>query len=303
MDPAVFAQPEFPDHALLDSGAGEKLERFGVVVLRRPDPQALWSPRLGPEAWEAAHLRFERDADSGGRRGRWLAGPDAPAAARGAEPSWTVTWRGATLIVRPTPFKHVGLFPEQAANWDWLERARPALGDEPRLLSLFGYTGAASVIAARAGYAVTHVDASRTSLVWTRENASASGLGADAFRVLLEDALAFCRREVRRGSTYAGIVMDPPHHGRGPKGETWQFEESIAELVGAAESLLAPKGFVLLSSYAFGTSPATLAGLLARLPGGRVEAGELALRESAGDEPRRLLSAGFCARFARGFEV
>ena len=297
----VFEQPEFGDYALLDSGAGEKLERLGAVTLRRPDPQALWTPRLPAAEWRAADLAFERDASSGGKRGRWRPGPNAPAEALGDEPQWTVAWRDAKFVVRPTPFKHVGLFPEQAANWAWLYRAREQLGEAPRLLNLFGYTGAASVVAAQAGYTVTHIDASRTSLAWTRENASASGLGASAFRVLLEDALLFCRREQRRGTTYAGIVMDPPHHGRGPKGETWQFEESIAELVAAAGALLEPAGFVLLSSYAFGTSPLTLAGLLGEIEGGTVEAGELGLLE-AGAGARRL-SCGFCARLTRGFEV
>ena len=310
MAPVVFEQPEFGDHALLDSGAGEKLERLGPVVLRRPDPQALWTPRLGPEAWAAAHLTFERDPASGGKRGRWRLGRDAPPEARGPEPQWPVRWRDASFIVRPTPFKHVGLFPEQAANWDWIGRVRPHLdapgGAAPRLLNLFGYTGAASIVAAQAGFEVTHVDASKTSLAWTRENASASGLGANGLRVLLEDALVFCRRELRRKSSYAGIVMDPPHHGRGPKGETWQFEEGIAELVSAAGALLRPTGFLVLSSYAFGTSPLTLAGLLADLEGGSVEAGELALRESPqspGDRAPRSLSCGFCARFTRGLTL
>lgn len=305
MDPAVFEQPDFEDHELLDSGAGEKLERLGPVVLRRPDPQALWTPRLDAAVWDAAHLAFERDPESGGKRGRWRLGPGAPSEARGAEPQWTVSWRDATFLVRPTPFKHIGLFPEQATNWAWIQSARPQLsapgGEAPRLLNLFGYTGAASVIAAQAGYEVTHIDASKTSIAWTRENASASGLGAGAFRVLVEDALVFCRRELRRRSVYSGIVMDPPHHGRGPKGETWQFEDGIAELVAAAGALLRPQGFLLLSSYAFGTSPVTLAGLLGDLEGGQVEAGELALRESSGDASRSL-SCGFCARFQRGLD-
>jgi 23S rRNA (cytosine1962-C5)-methyltransferase len=299
----VFSQPEFPAHSLLDSGGGEKLERYGDVVLRRPDPQALWRPRRSAAEWARAHLAFERDAGSGGKRGRWIAAPDAPPIAHGApgdEPSWPVAWRDVTCLVRPTPFKHVGLFPEQAANWDFVESMATVLGEErPRLLNLFGYTGVASVVAARAGYEVTHVDASRTSLAWTRENAMASGLGEDALRIVLDDAPAFARREARRGAVYHGILMDPPHHGKGPKGERWQFEELAVALIDACRELLAPRGFAVLSSYAFGTSPLALEGLLAGLGEGAIDAGELALEEEDGG---RRLPCGFCARFRRGLD-
>jgi len=297
---AVFSQPEFPDYALLDSGGGEKLERYGEVILRRPDPQALWRPRRSAGEWSRAHLAFERDPGSGGKRGLWVASPEAPPALRGAEPCWTISWREARFLVRPTPFKHVGLFPEQAANWRFIAEARDALQEaRPRLLNLFGYTGVASLVAARAGFAVTHLDASRTSLAWTRENAVASGLGADALRIVLDDALAFVRREVRRGASYHGILMDPPHHGKGPKGERWQFEELAAELVGLCRELLAPRAFVVLSSYAFGTSPLALEELLSELGAGELEAGELALEEEHGG---RRLPCGFSARFRRGLD-
>ena len=296
--PAVFPSPDFPDHALIDSGAGEKLERFGPVVVRRPDPQALWRPRLGEGEWARAHLTFERDVSSGGVRGRWLASADAPEEARGDEPCWRIRWRGLVFLVRPTPFKHVGLFPEQAANWEFVARAAERVGEaRPRLLNLFGYTGAASVAAAAAGCEVTHVDASRTSIAWARENAAASGLGRDAIRVVLDDALAFARREARRGERYHGVLLDPPHHGKGPKGERWQFESLAAELVSACGELLAERGFLVLSSYAFGTSPLALRGLLGALEG-EVEAGELALAEEG--QGGRLLPCGFCARLTRG---
>ncbi len=300
MRPAVFSQPDFPGHALLDSGGGEKLERYGDVIVRRPDPQALWQPRRGEDEWARAHLAFERDPKSGGKRGRWVPSADAPACARGSDPYWTLVWRELACIVRPTIFKHVGLFPEQASNWDFVGRmARALQGERPRLLNLFGYTGLASLAAARAGCEVTHVDASRTSLAWTRENALASGLGEDALRLVLDDALAFARREVRRGASYHGILMDPPHHGKGPKGERWQFEQHVAELVEACRELLARRGFAVLSSYAFGTSPLALEGLLSGLGEGRLEAGELALEEQGGG---RRLPCGFCARFRRGLD-
>lgn len=298
MRPAVFPQPPFDDHALLDSGDGEKLERFGDVVLARPDPQALWRRRLDASRWERADLRFVRESDRGGR---WEARSGAPAAARGRDPEWTIRRGELALIVRPTPFKHVGVFPEQAGNWDWIvERGArlAARSDEaPRLLNLFGYTGAASIRAVQGGFAVTHVDASKASLSWMRENAAASGLGQEGLRVVLEDASVFVKRAVRRGERYQGVVLDPPHYGRGPKGERWQLETGLAPLVDACARLLAPDGFLVLSCYAVGLSPLALAALLDDVAGGRVEAGELALREEG--EGGRLLPCGFCARLER----
>jgi len=298
--PAVFPHPAFPDHQLVDSGAGEKLERFGAVTLVSPDPQALWRRRLPEETWGAADLVFERESDRGGR---WRARAGAPAAALGRDAEWPVRFDGATFLVRPTPFKHVGLFPEQAANWRWAEALAPRLEGGPmRLLSLFGYTGAASVLAARAGFEVTHVDASKASLAWARDNTRASGMEEGGIRFLLEDARAFVQREVRRKSRYEGVLIDPPHYGRGPQGEKWQFEDHVAELVAGAAQLCSERAFVALSAYAIGFLPLTLLGLLEELGGGQAEAGELALPEQAvaGAAPPRLLSCGMCARWSRG---
>lgn len=318
MQPRVFPQPRFPAYELLDAGGAEKLERFGAVVLRRPDPQALWSRRLPADAWERADLTFVRESDRGGH---WVPGTRGAAASEarrlaGGEASWTVGFGGATFVLRATPFKHVGLFPEQAANWEWVA-GLPCAGprapglpsaEPPRLLNLFGYTGAASVLAVRAGYRVTHVDASKTAIAWTRENVAASGLPEDALRTLADDALAFARREVRRGNTYDVVLLDPPHYGRGPKGETWQFEDDVAGLVEAVRELLAARAAVVLSTYAIGTSPVALRNLALELGPGRVEVGELVLPESLpeaatnGDVPSRPLPAGFCARWSRGLE-
>lgn len=295
MHPRVFPQPPFQDYALLDSGDAEKLERFGPVVLRRPDPQAMWSRRLDDAAWRAADLTFVRESDRGGR---FEARAGAHRAALGREPAWPVRFAGATFVVRPTPFKHVGLFPEQASNWEHVAVARTRFGiEKPRLLNLFGYTGAASVLAAQNGYEVTHVDASKTSIGWVRENAAASGLADDALRLIVDDASAFARREVRRQSRYHVVLLDPPHHGRGPKGETWQFEEHVAPLVRAVRDLLHERALVVLSTYAIGCTPLTFENLLAELGPGAIDAGELALPEGDG---RRFLPCGFCARFARG---
>jgi 23S rRNA (cytosine1962-C5)-methyltransferase len=204
-------------------------------------------------------------------------------------------------VLRPTPFKHVGIFPEQAANWDFVERAaREFGGGERRLLNLFAYTGTASLAAVRAGYAVTHVDASKSSIAWARENLAASGLADDAMRLVLDDALAFAKREVRRGARYDAILLDPPHHGRGPRGETWQFEEDLAPLIDACAKLLAERAILVLSSYAIGYSPLAFENLLAELPGGRVRSDELALPEESSP---RFLPAGFCARWGRGLEL
>lgn len=302
MQPAVYRQPPFPDYALLDSGRGEKLERFGPVVLRRPDPQALWRPRLGAPDWEAADLTFERESDRGGR---WLARRGAHPAARRAEPEWQIAYGDARFLLRPTPFKHVGVFPEQATTWELLRGLARTFGEGPRLLNLFGYTGAASIIASLAGYRVTHVDASRQSLAWLGDNARVSGLDERAIRVLLEDALVFARREARRGSKYEVILLDPPSYGRGPKGEKWELESGLADLVEALVTLVADRALVVLSTYAVGHSPLSLANLLGDLPEGRVEAGELALFPCAehAAEGARPLPAGFCARWSRGLDL
>ncbi len=299
MQPAVFDPPDFPDYALLDSGEAEKLERFGPWVLRRPDPQALWPRRLEPGSWQRADLSFVRESDRGGR---WERG--ARMQGQPAEPSWPIEFERARLLVRPTPFKHVGVFPEQAANWRLLRELRPAFGERtPRLLNLFGYTGAASVVAALAGYETTHVDAARPMLAQVRENQAASGLPEDAIRVLLDDALAFARREVRRGARYEVVLLDPPHSGRGPKGEKWQFETGIAPLLESVASLVTERALVVLSTYAIGFSPLSLRNLLFALEGGECDVRELVLREGEPVPTGRLLPAGFCARWSRGLEL
>lgn len=297
MQPSCF-EPLLPDGvALLDTGGGEKLEQFGALTLVRPDPQALWSPRLGPDEWEArADLWFERESDRGGR---WRACSPAGAGLLAQEdPRWTLPHDGLSFVLRPTPFKHVGLFPEQASNWRVLGERRPGT-----MLNLFGYTGGASVVGVAAGWSVTHVDASKQSLSWAVENLEASGLGRDSMRVLCEDALRFAQREARRGNRYDLILLDPPHYGRGPKGEVWRLEDGLSPLVEMASGLLAPGGTLVLSTYAVGFSPLTLQGLLQGVagPDDLVEAGELAIGEvEVEGAPSRLLPAGFCARLRRG---
>jgi len=288
--PAVFVPVPWPAYALLDSGAGEKLERFGRFTLVRPDPQALWRRRLAPRDWQAADLVFVRESDRGGRwEGR----------ARGEiERGWELEFEAARFLVRPTPFKHVGVFPEQAANWRWVGEQLARLGSGARVLNLFGYTGVASLLARAAGAEVVHVDASKTALAWARENAQLSKLGDTGLRWILDDALGFARREVRRGARYHVVLLDPPHFGRGPKGETWQFEQGLAPLLEAARELLAERACLVLSSYAIGYSALAFANLLAEFEGGTVEAGELVLPEEGSGA--RQLPCGFCARWSRG---
>jgi 23S rRNA (cytosine1962-C5)-methyltransferase len=298
VQPVVFEPAAFPDHEVLDSGEGQKLERFGGVVLVRPDPQALWRRRLRPARWDAADLVFHRESDRGGR---WEPGPRSRS--RSTPQRWTVGFdvpgaNGARAVfeIEPTPFKHVGLFPEQASNWAWVSDRRAALGERPRLLNLFGYTGAASITAALAGYDVTHVDASKASLDVAVRNGEASGLGPRPFRVLLEDALTFVQKEVRRERRYDAILLDPPHYGRGPKGQKWELESGLAPLLEGAVALLAERGLLVLSTYAVGYSPLAFANLLAEA-GGDISTGELVLPEADGS---RRLPCGFCARLERG---
>jgi 23S rRNA (cytosine1962-C5)-methyltransferase len=354
LEPRVIPHPAFDDYALIDSGAGEKLERFGKIRLCRPDPQALWSRRLSDAEWARADLTFVRESDRGGR---WEARGEARGAVRGespaearreprveareksrgaahelarrSEPEWSVAIDGCRFLVRPTPFKHVGIFPEQAANWSLLARAMRELGPaRPRLLNLFGYTGVASVIAARSGYDVTHVDASRASLAWTRDNLRASQLDEASVRIVLDDALAFAGREARRGARYDVVLLDPPHYGRGPKGEKWQFEDHIARLIEFVRELVNERALVIVSTYAIGTSPLTLRNLVGELGSGDIDYGELAIPESADEStnafavddddagarkggprserearPPLSLPAGFCARWSRGLRA
>ncbi|MEZ5978442.1 MAG: class I SAM-dependent methyltransferase [Planctomycetota bacterium] len=296
MRPSVFPWEPFQSYELLDSGAGRKLERFGALVLDRPDPQALWRPRL--DDWSQAHLVFVRESDRGGRFEARRRLPEGTTAE-----GWTVDVAprgvsGVRALLRPTPFKHVGLFPEQAPNWARVAGSRSSFGGSAALLNLFGYTGVASICAARAGFAVTHVDASKASLDWCAENRRASGLDDDAVRMVHDDALVFARRELRRGNRYEVVLLDPPHFGRGPKGQRWQLEDDLVELLDVVRELLADRCLLVLSTYAVGHSPLAFLNLLATFEGGRADVGELAVPESG--DGGRLLPCGFCARFERG---
>ena len=272
------------DYELLDSGDTMKLERFGAVILARPETQALWKKQR-PELWERAHATFVfKD-----KKGSWQIHKPVPE-------SWVVVRKGLPLIARLTSFKHTGIFPEQAPNWEWIAaHVRP----EMKVLNLFGYTGGATIAAARAGAFVTHVDASKQSLDWAHENARLSEIPLDRIRWILDDALAFVKREVRRGASYDGIILDPPAFGRGPKGEVWKIEEDLPALLASLKEILSekPGSFFLVSGYAAGYAPRSFAQAVAGVFGPVAgETGELSIKEVASD---RAIPAGIYTRFVR----
>lgn len=277
------------DYALLDSGSGRKLERYGPYTVVRPEPQCLWTPRLPESAWAGADAVFDPTDEEDAGRWRFKGQP---------REVWPLSWGQVKFKGRFTAFRHLAFFPEQAANWSWLDEAVRAAGGQPKVLNLFGYTGVASLVMAAAGAAVTHVDASKKAVAWARENAELSGLSDRPVRWITEDARKYVQREVRRGSTYEGIILDPPKYGRGPTGEVWRLFEDLPELAGLCAQLLSENAkFLVLNAYAERISGAALAGLLAEKlagRGGRIEWGELALEEDRGD---RAIGMSFFARW------
>lgn len=283
----LVTKPE-AGYELLDSGNQEKLERFGDIVLVRPDPQALW-PKGSHETWTGANGTYVKESAEGNKReGKWTGN---------IPPEWQVEFGGLTFIIKPGSFKHTGLFPEQLSNWNW---AREILKGKPgaKVLNLFGYTGGATLAAAQAGAEVTHVDASKTAVSWARDNAAVSGLNDAPIRWMVEDVLVFVQREIKRGNTYDAIIMDPPAFGHGPKNELWKIEENLLELIELCGQLLSDKPlFVLINGYAEGYSPLAFAYNLEPLVkkyGGIVECGDLAIEEKGGG---RLMPAGIFARW------
>lgn len=242
-------------YRLLDSGDGERLEEFGKYILRRPDPQIIWKKSLGTDEWEKANATFDGD---------WKV-KDMPRV-------WEVGVLGLKLELRLTPFKHTGIFPEQESQWIWLQERAGGLN----ILNLFGYTGVASLVAAKAGAKVTHVDGSKPTITWAKLNQQRSELSDKPIRWILEDAIKFVEREVRRGSKYDGIILDPPVFGHGPEGETWQFNKSLPRLMTACKQLLSENAkFVVINAYAVSTSALTLRNLLMDLNlKGKIDYGE-----------------------------
>jgi 23S rRNA (cytosine1962-C5)-methyltransferase len=268
----------FTDYALLDCGAGRKLERFGAVVVDRPEPQALWRPHLPKAEWAKAHAVFSASGEDD-EKGKWRVDKRVPDA-------WPVRIDGVTMLCKLSGLWHLGLFPEQNPHWDWmLERLAAVKGERPRVLNLFGYTGAASLLAAKAGAEVTHVDASKKAIQWGKENQAASGLDAAKIRWLLDDAAKFAARDVRRGKTYHMILVDPPKFGRGPEGEVWDLFKNLPPLLEDLAKLLAPEAAMVLTVYAIRASAIAFDQLLREAlngRGGSFETGELAIRARSG---------------------
>ncbi|MDB5467899.1 MAG: hypothetical protein JWQ46_2661 [Phenylobacterium sp.] len=288
--PGVMRTQGWADYALLDSGAGRKLERYGPYTVVRPEPQCMWTPSLPESAWDGADAVFDPSDEEDAGRWRFKAQP---------KDTWPLSWGQARFKARFTAFRHLAFFPEQAANWAWLDQRVRAASGQPRVLNLFGYTGVASLVMAAAGAAVTHVDASKKAIGWARENAELSGLADRPIRWITEDARKYVQREVRRGSRYDGIILDPPKYGRGPGGEVWRLFEDLPELAGLCAELLSDTAsFLVLNAYAERISGAALAGLLAEKlaqRGGSIEWGELALAQEGGE---REIGMSFYARWA-----
>ncbi len=274
------------DYELLDSGDSMKLERFGAIVVARPETQALWRKER-PELWESAHATFAFHD----KKGAWDSKKPVPE-------SWELSSHGVRFTAALTGFKHTGVFPEQAPNWEWLKTQTEKI-EKPNVLNLFGYTGIASLVAARAGAFLTHVDASKQSLDWARANARLSNIPEDKIRWILDDALAFAKREGRRGALYDGIILDPPAFGRGAKGEVWKIEEDLPVLLETLKALLSdkPGSFFLVNGYAAGYAPRSFAQAIESVFGAvQGECGELHIQET---QSERVIPAGIYVRFVR----
>ena len=287
--PGVMRTTGWEDYALIDSGNGRKLERYGPYRVIRPEPQCLWTPKLALDIWETADAVFDPTDEDDAGRWRFKFQPND---------TWPMAWGNVRYKGRFTAFRHLAFFPEQAANWHWLDQRIRTFSGQPKVLNLFGYTGVASLVCAAAGAAVTHVDASKKAVGWARENATLSGLDDRPIRWICEDARRYVQREVRRGNRYDGIILDPPKYGRGPDGEIWKLFENLPELANLCADLLSDSAsFLLLNAYAERISGAALAGLLSDTladRGGAIEWGELALTQEDGT---REIGMSFYARW------
>ncbi len=276
----ILTTAGWPDYELIDSGHGYRLERFGKYILKRPDPQILWKPKLSENEWNKADAVFND---------RWIYQTSLPQ-------KWVMTYKNIFFWVKPTRFKHTGVFPEQSPHWDFIQNKINSAKHSVNILNLFAYTGVASLIALSAGAKVTHVDASKPSTSWAKENQQISGLSEKAIRYMLDDVIDFCKREIRRGVTYEGIIMDPPVYGHGPTGKKWDFQKDFPLLLSLCSQLLSDRPlFVIVNAYAVSASAIMLENVFEDFFAnkGTIESGELTIKEkSAG----RLLSTGIFAR-------
>jgi 23S rRNA (cytosine1962-C5)-methyltransferase len=279
------------DYELIDSGNGMKLERYARYILKRPEPEAIWQPALPEKVWNTAHAQFRTSNEELG--GHWET-------LRAIDDRWVMNYREMKFWAQLSASRHLGVFPEQAAQWDWMnEKISSSGGRKLQVLNLFGYTGVATLAAAAAGTQVTHIDASKKVINWARENQDLSGLTEQPIRWIVDDALKFIQRDARRGTKYDGLILDPPKFGRGPKGEVWEFYKLLPELLQACKQVLSPNPrFVVLTAYAVKASAVTLYYALDEIMqnwDGQTEAGELILNEkSAG----RKLSLAIFSRWS-----
>lgn len=259
------------DYEVLDTSSGEKLERWGDYLLVRPDPQVIWNTDKKHYGWKKFNGHYHRSNKGGGE---WEF--------KNLPEEWSINYKELTFNLKPFSFKHTGLFPEQAANWDWFSSLIKEADRPIKVLNLFAYTGGATVSAAKAGASVTHVDAAKGMVAWAKENAASSGLADAPIRYLVDDCVKFVEREIRRGNKYDGIIMDPPSYGRGPKGEIWKIEESVFPFIKLSSQLLSDDPlFFLINSYTTGLQPAVLSYMLHTvldpIHKGTVEAQEIGL--------------------------
>lgn len=268
----MFLADDWKDYELIDIGNGEKLERWGDIILRRPDPQVIW-PASDEKLWNKAHAHFQR-SDSG--EGSWKYYQEIPQ-------EWNISYKDLIFHVKPMGLKHTGLFPEQAVNWSWIIDKIKSCKEPVKVLNLFAYTGGATAAAAYAGAEeVCHVDSAKGMVSWAKENIQLSGLEHCRVRFIVDDAVKFVQREVRRGRQYDGIIMDPPSFGRGPKGEVWKIENELYELVELCSQILSPHPlFFLINAYTTGLAPAVLSNILTvtlnKKYGGKTNAEEVGL--------------------------
>ena len=270
----MYCSNNWQDYELLDASDGERLERWGKYILIRPDPQIIWKGVAKHPAWKKADGIYRRSSNGGGG---WIK--------QKTPESWDISYGDLKFRLKPMGFKHTGLFPEQAANWDWFSSLIKKAQRPIKVLNLFAYTGGATVAAAKVGAQVVHVDASKGMVAMAKENAALSGLENAPIRYIVDDCKKFIEREIRRGNKYDGIIMDPPSYGRGPNGEVWKLEDNIDELIGLASQVLSREPlFFLINSYTTGLSPLTMSYILdlkvRSVYGGKVEAGEIGLRVS-----------------------
>lgn len=279
----ILTTPNWTDYELLDTGKGFRLERFGKYILKKPDPQSLWKPSLPKSEWEKADAIFAND--------KWIVKTQIP-------DKWLMEYKDLKFWAKLSPFKHTGVFPEQANQWDFIQEKINRAEKQVNILNLFAYTGIASIACAKAGAKITHLDASRPAIGWAKENQQASRLPKNSIRWILDDAIKFTQREIKRGVQYDGIILDPPVYGHGPEGEIWDFNKDFPRLLENCKQILSDQPlFIVINAYAVSASAIMLENMLQDLNlDGKIEAGELCLKEVSSD---RLLSTGIFTRWSR----